>query len=73
MSRFCTVLALLLLAGCQRESFDERYQSAQHKLDAKSAAIDHDLAAAASDAAAAGVMPSEGPGDAAAAMADKPL
>ena len=48
------VSLLLLLAAYQREkSFDERYKAAQEKLAGKSAAIDRELDAAASDAAAA--------------------
>lgn len=66
--RFAAMLALILLAGCKEQSFDERYKSAQHKLDAKTAGIDQALAAAQSDAAEAGVIPAaaalpEGPVD----------
>jgi len=59
MIRIAAALALMLLAGCKQQSFDERYKSAQHKLEAKAAAIDQDLAAAQSDAAAAGVIPTD--------------
>ena len=63
MMRFAAIvalaLALTLLAGCKQQSFDERYKSAQHKLDAKTAGIDRDLAAAQSDAAEAGVIPTD--------------
>ncbi len=65
MSRTFAALALVLLAGCHRQSFDERYQDAQHKLEGKATKIDQDLAAAASDAAAAGVLPSGEAADAA--------
>ena len=65
MSRRFAALALVLLAGCHRQSFDERYQDAQHKLEGKAGKIDQDLAAAASDAAAAGVLPSGDAADAA--------
>lgn len=44
------LLALLLLAGCQK-SFDERYAEAQKKLSDQAAAIDKELAAKASEAA----------------------
>ena len=59
MMRLAAILALTLLAGCNQQSFDERYTSAQHKLDAKTARIDQDLAAAQSDAAEAGVIPAD--------------
>ena len=59
MMRFAAIvalaLALTLLAGCKQQSFDERYKSAQHKLEATAAKIDKDLSAAQSDAAEAGV------------------
>ena len=57
--RLTALVALASLAGCRQQSFDERYQAAQHKLEAKTAAIDQDLAAAQSDAAAAGVLPTD--------------
>ena len=44
------LLALLLLAGCQK-SFDERYAEAQKKLSDQAAAIDKELAVKASEAA----------------------
>ena len=56
MRRVAGIFALLLLAACKQQSFDERYKAAQHRLDAKTAAIDKDLAAAQSDAADAGVI-----------------
>ncbi len=65
MSRKITALALVWVAGCHRQSFDERYQDAQHKVEGKAGKIDQDLAAAASDAAAAGVLPSGDAADAA--------
>jgi len=68
MSRTIAALGLILLAGCHRQTFDERYQDARHKLEGKASAIDQDLAAASSDAAAAGVMPS---GDAAEAASSR--
>jgi outer membrane murein-binding lipoprotein Lpp len=46
---------LLLSAGCHHEpSFDERYASAQAALGSEAAALDSDLKARESDAAAAG-------------------
>lgn len=57
--RIAAILALILLTGCKQQSFDERYASAQHKLEAKAASIDRDLAAAQSDAAEAGVIPTD--------------
>ena len=68
MSRTIAALGLILLAGCHRQTFDERYQNAQSKLEGKASAIDQDLAAASSDAAAAGVLPS---GDAAEAASSR--
>ena len=59
MMRIAALLALALLAACKQQSFDERYQTAQRQLAAKTAAIDHDLAAAQSDAAEAGVVPTD--------------
>ena len=56
MKPFAAVLIVTLLTGCKQQSFDERYKSAQQKLEAKTAAIDKDLAVAQSDAAAAGVI-----------------
>ena len=56
MIRPAAILALILLAGCKQQSFDERYKSAQQKLEAKTAAIDRELAAAESDAAQAGAL-----------------
>ena len=55
MRRVAAIFALVLLAGCKQQSFDERYKSAQHKLDVKTAGIDQALAAAQSGAAEAGV------------------
>ena len=55
MVRMTALMALILIAGCKQQSFDERYKSAQHKLDVKTAGIDQDLAAAQSDAAEPGV------------------
>ena len=60
MMRFAAIFALILLAGCKQQSFDERFKSAQHKLDVKTAGIDRDLAAAQSDAAEAGIIPADG-------------
>lgn len=67
MMRIVALLVLILLAGCKQQSFDERYNAAQKKLEAKSAAIDKDLAVAQSDAAEAGVIPSD------AALPDLPV
>lgn len=44
------MLALLLLAGCQK-SFDDRYADAQKKLNEQAASIDKELADKASEAA----------------------
>jgi hypothetical protein len=44
------LLALLLLAGCQK-SFDERYADAQKKIREQAASIDKDLSDKASEAA----------------------
>ena len=55
MRRVAAIFTLVVLAGCKQQSFDERYKSAQHKLDVKTAGIDQALAAAQSDAAEAGV------------------
>ncbi|MFM6933062.1 MAG: hypothetical protein ACKOUT_12555 [Novosphingobium sp.] len=52
--------ALLALAGCKAEpTFDERYDAAQKALDAKSKAIDGELAVAASEGLAADAVASE--------------
>ncbi len=59
MTRMVAILALMLLAACKQQTFDERYTAARQKLEAKSAAIDKDLAAAQSDAAEAGVIPAD--------------
>ena len=56
MRRLAALIALVLLAGCKQQSFDDRYQAAQKKIEAKTASMDKDLAAAESDAAAAGVL-----------------
>jgi hypothetical protein len=50
--RRTTILALLLVAGCQK-SFDERYADAQKKVREQAASIDKDLADKASEAAMA--------------------
>jgi hypothetical protein len=60
------MLALLLLAGCQK-SFDDRYADAQKKLNEQAASIDKDLAEKASEAAmgqvvAASGAPTDAPG-----------
>ena len=59
MVRMTALMALILIAGCKQQSFDERYKSAQHKLEATAAKMDKDLSAAQSDAAEAGVIPSD--------------
>ena len=59
MTRNLALIGLLLLAGCKQQSFDERYKAAQHKLETKAASIDQTLAAAQSDAAEAGVIPTD--------------
>ncbi len=49
------LILLAALSGCRQEpDFDQRYRQTQQKIDAKAAAIDRELDAAASDAAAAG-------------------
>ncbi|MCW1427576.1 hypothetical protein [Novosphingobium sp. JCM 18896] len=48
--RALAVIALLLLAGCQK-SFDERYEDAQKKMASQAASIDQELAVKASEAA----------------------
>ncbi|MEJ5975124.1 hypothetical protein WG901_00625 [Novosphingobium sp. PS1R-30] len=48
--RALAVVALLLLAGCQK-SFDERYEEAQKKMTSQAASIDQELATKASEAA----------------------
>lgn len=65
MIRMLALAPLLMLCACHKQSFDERYMRAQHELEAKAKGIDKDLAATASDAAAAGVLPSEEADDAA--------
>lgn len=52
------VIALLLLAGCQK-SFDERYAEAQEKMASQAASIDHELATKASEAAMGEAVASE--------------
>lgn len=64
MLRLFAVLALILLAACKREpDFDTRYKAAEQQLQASSAAIDRELNAAQSDAAAAGIAASDGASD----------
>lgn len=60
------------MCSCQKQSFDERYVRAQQELETKAKGIDKDLAASASDAAAAGVVPSELATDAAGAAGKGP-
>ena len=67
MLRFAAIAAFLLLAACKQQTFDERYTAARQKLEAKAGAIDKDLAAAQSDAAEAGVIPTD------AALPDLPV
>lgn len=56
----CLGLMLLSLAACkQQPDFDQRYQDAQRKLDARSVVIEGELSAAQSDAAAADPVPIE--------------
>lgn len=59
MMRPLVLCTLLALAACHEPSFDERYQAEQKKLEVKTKTIDDELKAAASDAAAAGVLPNE--------------
>lgn len=59
MIRTLALVMVAALAGCSKPSFDERYSSARQQLDKKAVAIDRELDAASSDAAAAGVLPSE--------------
>jgi outer membrane murein-binding lipoprotein Lpp len=59
MIRNLAVLVFVLLAGCKQQSFDERYKSAQHRLDAKTAGIDKELASMESDAAEADALPTD--------------
>lgn len=53
----CAVL--LALAGCKAEpSFDERFQAAEKRINAKAQAIDQELSAAASEGLAADALAS---------------
>ena len=64
MKTVVVVLALLLF-GCRKQpDFDQRYTTAQRKLEASAAAIDDEIvaSASASDAAAATIVGSEKPG-----------
>jgi len=65
MTRILLLASLFVLSACHKPTFDERYAQAQHKLEVKAKGIDKDLAASASDAAAAGILPSEEATDAA--------
>lgn len=54
MRLVCALAVLLALAGCKRQpSFDERFDAAQKKLEAKTRAIDQELSVAASESASA--------------------
>ncbi len=58
----CAFAVLLALAGCKQEpSFDERFDAAQKKLEAKTKAIDAELSVAASEGAAAQAIESGSP------------
>ncbi|MDE2435143.1 MAG: hypothetical protein KGM49_02675 [Sphingomonadales bacterium] len=58
MRRAAIILGLVLIAGCRREpSFDERYKAAQQRIDAKSAAIDKELASDGQASDAPGTLP----------------
>jgi hypothetical protein len=49
----CAITVLLALSGCKQEpTFDERFDAAQKKLEAKAKAIDQELSVAASEGAA---------------------
>lgn len=60
MRRAGMLALLLLLAGCQ-QSFDDRYADAEKKIRDQAAAIDKDLAARASEAAAGAALSSDPP------------
>lgn len=54
MRLVCAFAVLLALTACKQEpTFDERFDAAQKKLEAKTKAIDQELSVAASEGAAA--------------------
>lgn len=62
MRLVCAFAVLLAVAGCKQEpSFDERFDAAQKTLEAKTKAIDQELAVAASEGAAAEAIESGSP------------
>jgi hypothetical protein len=60
--RGAALIALALLAGCHKPSFDERYAEAEKRIRATAASIDKDLADRASEAAMASLAaPTDAP------------